>query len=161
MTYIKHHMTSMSDYMSHTQFQEHAAHEKRGVSSLEELIQAFKIAERAAPGFCDTLIQRTVTYLRCHPSQQLLTPQAHQSHTFTIPHLTHNNSTSSQPHTKWSIHLFVARHILTDENSCLLVIKFNYCLFFFLWKNILQNVRVVCVCVMCDCEECMCNVWRV
>lgn len=49
-----------------SQYHKHAGHEKRGVSSLEELSQAFKIAERAAPGFCNDLVKNTVTYLTSH-----------------------------------------------------------------------------------------------
>lgn len=48
------------------QYTERASHEKKKVADFEELSQAFKIAERAAPGFCDSLIHRTVTFITSH-----------------------------------------------------------------------------------------------
>jgi len=38
--------------------------EGRGVSSIEELIQSFKIAERSSPGFCDELVHKLATRLK-------------------------------------------------------------------------------------------------
>ncbi len=35
----------------------------RGVTTIQELIQAFKIAERSSPGFCDSVIQRIISSL--------------------------------------------------------------------------------------------------
>lgn len=38
--------------------------EGKGVSSIEELGQSFKIAERSSPGFCDELVQKLVVRLK-------------------------------------------------------------------------------------------------
>ena len=36
----------------------------RGVTTIQGLIQAFKIAERSSPGFCDQFVQRTISSLK-------------------------------------------------------------------------------------------------
>ena len=36
----------------------------RGVTTIQSLIQSFKIAERSSPGFCDTLVLRTIGKLQ-------------------------------------------------------------------------------------------------
>lgn len=35
----------------------------RGVTTIQGLIQSFKIAERSSPGFCDAFVLRTITQL--------------------------------------------------------------------------------------------------
>ena len=35
----------------------------RGVTTIQGLIQSFKIAERSSPGFCDNLVLRTIARL--------------------------------------------------------------------------------------------------
>ena len=35
-----------------------------GVSAMQVLVQAFKIAERSSPGFCDEFVLRTVEQLK-------------------------------------------------------------------------------------------------
>ena len=40
----------------------------RGVTSIQTLVQSFKIAERSSPGFCDDLVQRTIDHLYEHCS---------------------------------------------------------------------------------------------
>lgn len=44
---------------------------RRGVTSIQTLVQAFKIAERSSPGFCDTLVSQIVTQLQSQLHDQL------------------------------------------------------------------------------------------
>ena len=49
---------------THTQYGVGQDEGGRGVTTIQTLIQAFKIAERSSPGFCEELVQRTVAYLQ-------------------------------------------------------------------------------------------------
>ncbi len=48
----------------HAQYGEGQDEGGRGVTTIQSLIQSFKIAERSSPGFCDTLVLQTIAQLQ-------------------------------------------------------------------------------------------------
>ncbi|XP_064393749.1 serine/threonine-protein kinase 26-like [Halichondria panicea] len=65
-TLVEHLSTSLSRIIIPLlkQFSDGQKESNRGVTTIQELIQAFKIAERSSPGFSDVFIQRTISSLK-------------------------------------------------------------------------------------------------